>query len=107
MVTKALAGTGEKDSTVFTIIVAVTAAAATLRSGTGGHGWINVGVRRGKRQGNAGGLGGGDGSDENTTYLNREEKNPPLDWIVSTTCVFPDGPCSLDWASRVGQTPPP
>ena len=34
--------------------------------------------------------GWGAGGDDNPTYLDREKQNTPLDWIMSTTCAFPD-----------------
>ena len=45
-----------------------------------------------KEGGSRGGQGRGvkDIGYNNPTYLKREEQNPPLDWIVSTTV----GPCS-------------
>ena len=61
MVAKVLDVTGDKDSTFFIIIVSAKAAAAALRSGTSGHGWIYVGTQQGKIRRRGRRLGGGDG----------------------------------------------
>ena len=93
MVAKALPGRKEKDSTVIIVIVAATAAVVTLKSGNGiwmDICWGPLGETLGKRKGVGWGF-WGDGCEDNLTYFNREEQNPPLDLIVSTTCVFTDG----------------